>query len=154
MSVTIRQLGPADETALALLAREDPDFDIPGRGVSRAPLDSVAAQAYLSDPAVLHWIAEEGSTVVGFLYCHHLRKRAGEGSELLLYEIGVRKMYRRQSVGRALLETMQTWMETHRVSECWVLADNPGAVEFYRACSFTVPAPPSVYMTYQLPSRP
>jgi len=152
MTVIVRRLGPGDEGALTLLAREDADFDIAGRGGGLEPLRADDAQSYLSDPRLLHWVAEDIGIVVGFMYCHHLRKRVGEGSELLLYEIGVHKTRRRQAIGKSLLETMRAWMEVHRVRECWVLADNLDAVEFYRACGFCIPSPPPVYMTWELHS--
>ena len=151
--VLVRRLGPGDEPVLELLAREDADFDIPGRGGPQAALSADAAQAYLSNPDVLHWVAEQAGAIVGFMYCHHLHKRAGDAGELLLYEIGVRKAHRQRKVGRTLVETMRTWMEAHHVRESWVLADNPGAVAFYKACGFKVPLPEPAYMTHELDSR-
>jgi GNAT superfamily N-acetyltransferase len=54
----------------------------------------------------------------------------------LLYSIGVRASHRRRGVGRALVEEMLRWMRAEGVREVWVLADNPGAEEFYAACGF------------------
>ena len=48
---TVRRLGPGDESALALLARDETDFT--GEDPS-PPLTSEAARAFLSDPAVWH----------------------------------------------------------------------------------------------------
>jgi ribosomal protein S18 acetylase RimI-like enzyme len=150
---SVRRLGPGDGPLLALLAHEDADFDLAGRGGARPPLSPAAASAYLADAQVLHWVAEEGAVVVGHLQCHLLRKRAGEGLEVLLYEIGVRRARRRQGVGRALLEALDSWMEDARVPECWVLADNAEAVAFYRACGFSLFTPVPTYMT-RLRGRP
>ncbi len=75
-----------------------------------------------------------------------IRKRAGEACELLLYEIGVRSAHRRKNVGRALLDAMYAWMRDHQIGESWVLADNPGAVAFYRACGFAIEEEVPTYM--------
>jgi GNAT superfamily N-acetyltransferase len=134
--MTIRRLGPGDEPVLALLAREAPEFDIAGRTAPEEPLPPGEAAAYLADPAVLHWVAEEDGRIVGELLCHLLRLPSRDGLELLLYSIGVRASHRRRGVGRALVEEMLRWMRAEGVREVWVLADNPGAEEFYAACGF------------------
>ncbi|MGZ3408021.1 MAG: N-acetyltransferase family protein [Polyangia bacterium] len=146
MGVSIRRLGSDDAPILALLARDDEDFDVDDRGEARAPLPAAAARAFLDDPNVLFWIAEEAGVVAGFLSCQLIRRRA-DAPELLLYEIGVRAAHRRRGVGRALADTMSAWMRANAVTEVWVLADNDGAVAFYRACGFTVPAGQATYMT-------
>ena len=147
MNFSVRRLGPADVDVLRLLAYEDDDFDLAGRGRPRSALTDEAARAYLHDTQMLHGVAEEGRMVVGHLQCHLLRKRAGDPVEVLLYEIGVRSAHRRQGVGRALLEALQMWMTARQVSECWVLADNPVAVAFYRACGFGIATPAPTYLT-------
>jgi ribosomal protein S18 acetylase RimI-like enzyme len=136
MSVAIRRLGPDDEVVLTLLAQEDAEFDLEGRGGSVTPLSTEAARAHLSNPAVLHWVAESHGAIVGFLFCQHLSLRSETGSEVLLYEIGVRNGARRQGVGSALLDALYSWMAEHEVEEVWVGADNPDAIEFYRSCGF------------------
>lgn len=147
MSATIKRLGPGDEAILELLARDDADFDLEGRSGELPPLKPSMAQRYLANPSVLHWIAFQDRVVTGFLYCAHLFLRTDPGQELLLYEIGVRKNYRRQGVGRALLDHMARWMQSNDVSEVWVCADNHVAVDFYRGCGFTSEEPQPVYMT-------
>ena len=145
----VRRLGPGDQHILASLARDDEDFDLADRGGEREPLSPTDARAYLGDPRVLHWIAsdEDGCTILGHMYCLVVPKRAGDGREILLYEIGVREAHRRTGVGRALVQALDAWMHAHHVREAWVLADNPGAVEFYRACGFAVAEPAPVYLT-------
>src|SRR5262245_47551463 len=80
----VRRLGAGDEEVLAGLARDEADFDLEGRGGPRSPLDPAAAAAYLADPAVLHWVAEEDGAVVGHLLCLVLPRRCGDARELLL----------------------------------------------------------------------
>jgi ribosomal protein S18 acetylase RimI-like enzyme len=154
MSLSIKRLGPGDEATLELLAREDADFDLDGRGSPLEPLKPVMAQRYLSNPAVLHWVALEGDAIVGFLYCFHLPLRSGVGHELLLYEIGVRKSWRRRGAGRALLTHMESWMQSQGVGEVWVTADNQVAVDFYRGCGFAIESEQPVYMTRALELAP
>jgi ribosomal protein S18 acetylase RimI-like enzyme len=147
MTMTVRRLGAGDEPVLELLSRDGADFDLADRDEPQAPLAPDDARAHLADASLLHWVAEDGGAVVGFMYCHVLRLRAREPREVLLYEIGVRQAHRRQRVGRALVDALYAWMAEHGVQCAWVLADNPGAVEFYRACGFTVEQPAPVYLT-------
>jgi GNAT superfamily N-acetyltransferase len=153
MTIIVRRLGPGDEPILNLLATDNADFDIAKRGAPQRPLDLDAARHYLTNPVVLHWIAVEDDAVVGDLYCILLPLSAGEGRELLLYDIGVRQAWRRRGVGRALLEAMEQWMRENGVTDVWVLADNPAAVEFYRACGFSMDASQPVYLVRHLDVR-
>jgi len=151
MAISIRRLGPGDERILELLAEQDADFDLAERGAPLRPLEAAAAARYLANPAVVYWVAvDEDDVVVGVLGCVLVPLRAGDGQELLLYEIGVRSSARRRGVGRALIARMESWMQEHGVAEVWVLADNPEAVEFYRACGFAPEDPQPVYMTRRL----
>jgi N-acetylglutamate synthase-like GNAT family acetyltransferase len=145
--ITVRQLGRGDEPILRLLAVEDADFDIAGRGGTEPPIDAHAARQYLEDPSVIHWIAEENGRVIGHLHCQIVRKYSGRAAELLLYEIGVRYAERRRGVGTRLLGAMEEWMAAHQVEEVWVLADNPGAREFYVACGFAEARDAPIYLT-------
>jgi GNAT superfamily N-acetyltransferase len=151
MDSTIRRLAEGDEVLLAELARDDADFDLGERGEPLEPLAPAAAREYLTDPAVLHWVAERDGTVLGHLCCHWLRLRGGAGRELLLYEIGVRARVRRRGVGRALLAAMRAWMARHGVADVWVLADNPDAVRFYEACGFAIERPEPTYLLLHAP---
>jgi ribosomal protein S18 acetylase RimI-like enzyme len=151
--LTVRRLGPGDEPILVTFAEEDADFDLSERGDAKRPLGQEAARGYLSDPSVLHWIAEERNTVLGHLHCQLVRRASGEELELLLYEIGVRTAARRRGVGTALVDTMLEWMASNDVPEAWVLADNPGATEFYAACGFQIAADAPVYLTRRLKPR-
>lgn len=137
---------------LALLARDEADFDVDGRSEEKEPLGRDDARAFLGDVNTLFWIAERDGDVVGFLSCQLVRKRA-EPPELLLYEIGVRAAHRRRGVGRALVAAMDAWMHAHDVGEVWVLADNDGAVAFYRACGFDISDQQATYMTRNHPRR-
>jgi ribosomal protein S18 acetylase RimI-like enzyme len=137
-SFIVRRLGPGDEPALRACARDDHRFEEPqGRTVPSAPLDREAAAAFLRDPSVLFWLAEEAEgRAIGMLLCYVQRRRSGDAwAELSLYEIGIDVDWRRRGVGRALLDAMHRWMGAHGVREVWV-PSAPGAVGFYRACGF------------------
>ena len=136
MSIDVRRLGPGDENVLALIAREADDFDLAGASKPESPLRAPEAAAYLADPAVLHWVAEDGGSVVGELLCHVLRLPSGSGRELLLYSVGVRAAHRRRGVGSALVREMVAWGRAGGIEEVWVLADNPGAEASYAAWGF------------------
>ena len=136
MAFAARRLGVGDEHVLALLAEQAPEFDLAGRTSPESPLSASDAAAYLTDPGVLHWVAEENGRFVGELLCHVLRMPSRQARELLLYSIGVRPGDRRRGVGKTLVEEMLRWMEDAGVQDVWVLADNPGAEAFYAACGF------------------
>jgi ribosomal protein S18 acetylase RimI-like enzyme len=150
MTLTIRRLGPGDEAVLKLLAHEEPDFDLDGRAAPLAPLPVATARSYLGNPAVLHWVALDDDEIVGDLICLLLPLRAGEGQELLLYEIGVRSARRHRGIGKALLDQMEDWMQANGVGLVWVVADNQAAVEFYRARGFAAEEPEAVYLARRI----
>ncbi len=147
MAVSVRRLLPGDESILMHLAIHDADFDLAERTASPRTLSAAAAQRYLANPAALHWIALDDTTIVGSLACILLPLDTDEGHEMLLYDIGVHHEWRRRGIGRALLQEMHRWMREHGVAEVWVLADNPTAVAFYRACGFATDDSQPVYMT-------
>jgi GNAT superfamily N-acetyltransferase len=136
MAFTVRRLGAGEESLLALLAEQAPDFDLAGRTSPERPLSPSDAAAYLADSGVLHWVAEEDGRLIGELLGHLLPLPSGDGRELLLYSIGVRASDRRRGVGTALVHEMLQWMTSEAVPEVCVLADNPGAEAFYAACGF------------------
>lgn len=153
MSISIRRLTTDDLPVLELLAAEDGDFDIDGRGEATEAPDPERARAYLSNPTVLFWISTDHDVITGFLQCLVLPIRTGRGREVLVYEIGVRKAYRRIGVGRALMTHMESWMRENDLEEMWVAADNPGAERFYAACGYARTGPQffqPVYMSREL----
>lgn len=136
MNIQIRRLNERDVDVLTMLAAEDGDFDIDGRDNPSESPASVRAAEYLANPSVLFWISTDEAVITGFLQCLVLPIRTGKGRELLLYEVGVRKSYRRAGVGRALLAHMETWMREHDIDEMWVVADNTGAESFYKSVGY------------------
>lgn len=133
----MRRLGPGDGEVLRRLVAVSEALDIatPQRD-GAAPLGDAEAAAYLADPSVLHWVAEDGGQLVGSLVCNVLRRRAGDPREVLLFEIGVHERVRRRGVGCALVDALHAWCAAEHVPVVWVLADDDGAVAFYRACGY------------------
>ncbi|GGK97401.1 GNAT family N-acetyltransferase [Deinococcus radiotolerans] len=131
---TIRRLGPGDSAALERLAQDETDFtDEP----PSPPLTPDAADAYLRDPGVWHWHAEDTSGApVGFLMAYVHRRRHGEPLDVMFEEIGVRRAWRRLGVGRALVRTLHAKMQAHGIGSVWVAADNEDARAFYEACGY------------------
>jgi GNAT superfamily N-acetyltransferase len=150
VAIEVRLLGPGDEAVLGRLAADEPDFDIAGRSEPAEPVSPADAAAYLADPAVLHWVAEDDGLVVGDLLCYVERRSTRTPRQLLLYEIGVRERYRRQGIGTRLLEAMRKWMEDESVEEGWVLADNPVAERFYASFGFVRDEEQPVQMSLSL----
>jgi GNAT superfamily N-acetyltransferase len=150
MAIQIRRLGPGDEAVLQQLAADEPEFDVAGRSEPAEPVSRADAAAYLADPAVLHWVAEDDGLVVGDLLCYVERRSTKRPRDLLLYEIGVRESYRRQGIGTTLLEVMRKWMEDESVEEGWVLADNPEAEKFYASFGFARDEQQPVQMSLSL----
>jgi GNAT superfamily N-acetyltransferase len=150
MAIQVRRLGPGDEVVLEQLAADEPDFDVPGRSQPAEPVSRADAAAYLADPTVLHWVAEDDDYVVGDLLCYVERRSTARPRDLLLYEIGVRERYRRRGIGTSLLEAMRKWMEDESVEEVWVLADNPEAEKFYASFGFVRDGEQPVQMTLSL----
>ena len=146
MAITIKRLGANDEAILEFLALHDSDFDLDDETAPRQPLELETAKRFLENPGVLLWAAFDADEVIGFLQCNVLALRSGRGLELVLYEIGVHRAWRRHGVGRALLNQMETWMRENDIDTVWVLGDNQGAVEFYRSSGFEVETPQPTYM--------
>lgn len=147
---SVRRLGPGDESALALVAREETDFT--GEGPS-PPLAHEAAHDYLSDPAVWHWHAEADGQPIGFLMAYVHRQRHGAARHVMFDEIGVREGWRRRGVGRALVAALHGQVRAEGIGEIWVLADNPEAEAFYEACGYAVDELQGVMLSRQIGER-
>ncbi|NJP05244.1 MAG: GNAT family N-acetyltransferase [Chloroflexaceae bacterium] len=147
MHVTVRQLTADDADLLGYLLAHEADFDLEDRQQTHYTIDQPAVRRFVTNPATLCWVAFADAKPIGSLHCIRLPVLTSNGEELLLYDIGVHHVWRRQGAGRALLAAMEDWMQRHGVTEVWVLADNPAAVAFYRACGFGVDQSQPVYLT-------
>jgi GNAT superfamily N-acetyltransferase len=127
---------------------DEVDYGLEDEHDQRLPSRAEAA-AYLSDPRILHWVAEENGIVVGHLACHLIPARAGARRELLLYDIGTRAAHRRRGVGHLLVAALRQWMKETGVEDVWVLAE-PEARSFYEACGFVAAPEQPHYMLLAL----
>jgi ribosomal protein S18 acetylase RimI-like enzyme len=150
MTISIKRLGTGDGSILEFLALHDADFDLDERGTPKSPLAPEMAKRFLEHPDVLLWVAFDEEKIVGILQCNLIFLRSRNGRELVLYEIGVHQNWRRQGVGRALLNQVETWMRENNVDVVWVLADNQEAAEFYRSSGFEAEHPQPTYMLREL----
>src|SRR5690242_3306274 len=103
MPLTLRRLDKCDVSLLQRLGTELREFGLDESDQTPEPLSREAAVAYLDDPAVLHWVAQDGEEILGHLQCHLLRRYSGRASELLLYDIGVREHARRRGIAKSLI---------------------------------------------------
>jgi ribosomal protein S18 acetylase RimI-like enzyme len=150
MAISIKRLGAGDEAILEFLALHDAEFDLGDCGAPQTPLEPEKAKRFLEHSDVLLWVAFDEDKTVGFLQCNVVFLRSSNGQELVLYEIGVHRGWRRQGIGRVLLNQMETWMRENKVDTVWVLADNQEAAEFYRSSGFEAEHPQPVYMLCEL----
>jgi GNAT superfamily N-acetyltransferase len=142
----IRLLQPGDEGFVRQLADDDEDFELADDDGKR-PLTDQQARTYLQRDDVLHWVAFADEEPVGHLMAYVQYRRRGDARQLMLYEIGVRRAWRRRGIGRELVDRMRAWMTTNGVHEAWVPADSDGAVAFYSACGFVIDDDQAVQMT-------
>jgi aminoglycoside 3-N-acetyltransferase I len=107
---TIRRLGPGDEDVVSALAEDEPQT------------------ALLADDRTTFVAAFDGDTPVGFAFGYVLPRRHGRPSMFFVYEIDVDERYRRQGIGRRLMEELLFGQE-----EAFVLTDagNEAAMALY-----------------------
>lgn len=76
-----------------------------------------------------------GEQIVGGITAHTLPMTRTESSEVLIYDIAVRKDHRRKGVGRMLVAELRARAASKGIRELFVPADNDDvhALDFYRA---------------------
>ena len=113
---TIRRLGPGDEDVIRALAEDDPQT------------------ALLADERTTFVAAFDGDTPIGFAFGYVLPRRHGKPTIFFVYEIDVDERYRRQGIGRRLMEELLFGHE-----EAFVLTDagNDAAMALYASLGGT-----------------
>jgi aminoglycoside 3-N-acetyltransferase I len=113
---TIRRLGPGDEDVIRALAEDEPQT------------------ALLADERTTFVAAFDGDTPIGFAFGYVLPRRHGKPTIFFVYEIDVDERYRRQGIGRRLMEELLFGHE-----EAFVLtdADNDAAMTLYASLGGT-----------------
>jgi aminoglycoside 3-N-acetyltransferase I len=110
--VTVRRLGPGDEDVVGTLAELEPQT------------------ALLQDARTVFVAAFDGEEPVGFAFGYDLPRRHGAASIFFVYELDVAERYRRQGIGRRLMEELLAGRD-----EAFVLTepDNEAANALYAA---------------------
>ena len=113
---TIRRLGPGDEDVIRALAEDEPQT------------------ALLADDRTTFVAAFDGETPVGFAFGYVLPRRHGRPTIFFVYEVDVDERYRRQGIGRRLMEELLFGQE-----EAFVLTDagNDAAMALYASLGGT-----------------
>jgi ribosomal protein S18 acetylase RimI-like enzyme len=112
----IRRLGPGDEAIVRLLAEDEPQT------------------ALLGDDRTVFLAAFDGEKPVGFAFGYVLPRRHGRPTVFFVYEIDVEEGYRRQGIGRRLMEGLLAGHD-----EAFVLTDagNEAAMALYASLGGT-----------------
>jgi len=112
----IRRLGPGDEDVIRALAEDE------------------AQTALLSDDRTVFVAAFDGETPIGFAFGYVLPRRHGRPTIFFVYELDVDEGYRRQGIGRRLMEELLFGQE-----EAFVLTDaaNEAAMALYASLGGT-----------------
>jgi len=86
--VTIRLLGPGDEDVVGALAEDEPQTGL------------------LADERTRFVAAFDGDRPVGFAFGYELPRRHGRPTIFFVYELDVDERYRRQGIGRRLMQEL------------------------------------------------
>ncbi len=116
--LTVRKVNSVDAT---LAAELDALFD---QGMT---WDFEQGQRFLAHPDTLLLIARWDGKACGFLSAYRLQRFDRRRAEVLLYEIGVQKLFQRRGVGRALVEEAKRWAADVGANELWVLTEDGNA---------------------------
>lgn len=139
LMISILPFSPEDyEDAMALWK------DSPGVGLSQA--DSLEAiTEFLERNPGLNWVARLNKQLVGTLLCGY------DGRRAYLYHLAVHPEYRRQGIGRALVERCLERLKEMRVEKAhlFVYADNQEAVAFWKATGW-YPRPELIIMSFNV----
>lgn len=140
--VDICLLGPSDVTVLDRLAPEVFDHDVQPDWCAD----------FLADPRHHLVVARSDDVVVGMAsavdYIH-----PDKAPQLFINEVGVSPEYRRQGIGRRLVERLVELATELGCTEAWVLADagNAAANRLYASAGAEVP--PAQSLMYTIPIR-
>jgi len=143
-SVTIRILGPGEESVLASVAPDVFDHAVRPEW----------ARTFLADPRHHIVVAIAGGHVVGMAtgldYLHPDKDR-----QFFVNEVGVAAAHHRRGIGRALVERLLEHARTLGCVEAWVATevDNAPALALYRATGGREDEAHAVVFTYDLRER-
>lgn len=90
------------------------------------------------NPTEIVCVAADGAALAGFCCAQVLSSVCYRAPEGLVRELFVRKEYRRQGVGKALMDFAEAEMARRGVRDCFLVTgdDNTRAHAFYAACGY------------------
>lgn len=107
-----------------------------GEGYGKSKCEALVS--YLKDGSAVVYIAHEGSTLLGWIWCHPISRF--DKTRLHVAEFAVSGTSRRQGIGGLLLRAAEEYALANGYEEIDLLvtADNAAAVGFYENAAFTV----------------
>ena len=119
------------------------DFDLARAAIAevhqRVPVDEPALAAFLASPACYLFVSVVAGEVVGSLNGYSLLSPGKRQPQFLLYELDVRKQWRRRGFGAALVNAFVSAARVSGANEVWVLTNdsNEAATAVYRRCGLS-----------------
>ena len=145
MPAVIRRLGPAD-VALGWRLVHD---------LKRGAVSESYVARLLGAPANFLFAALAGETPVGFLLAHRLDRLPEERPHFFIYELEVAERFRRQGLGRGLIEALLTEARREDAAAFVIaLASNQAALRLYAATGAEVKEKGSVVLLYPRAATP
>jgi ribosomal protein S18 acetylase RimI-like enzyme len=119
--VTIRRLGQGDDAAV-----------VAAEALFDGPAQAEATQRFLAEPGHHLLVAYAGAEPVGFVSGVEVT-HPDKGTEMFLYELAVDEGWRRQGIGRALVDALAALGRQQGCYGMWVItdADNDAALATY-----------------------
>lgn len=138
----VRRILPGDERTVL---RADRLFD-------RRKPDPDAVRSFLADRRNVLLFAFARRKAVGYLRATELRQLSTRHPQMFLYEITVEEAFRRQGVGKALVNTLLQYCRERGFEEVFVLTDpaNVAAVALYRSTGAVTETPADRMFVYPL----
>lgn len=90
---------------------------------------------FFNTPKFLGFIAEDNQDIIGFIF--GVQREWWSGREFYIHEMGVKKAYRNQGVGKSLLKTLENALKSNAVQYVSLLTDRNTPTEtFYKTNDF------------------
>jgi ribosomal protein S18 acetylase RimI-like enzyme len=151
VGIEVRRLRPGDEEIVRRLSLDRSRFEFASDQRRRPAPSAKTARAFLAEDKVVHLTAFLDGDVVGHVLAYELVRRHGDGTMLLVYEIGVREDRRRSGVGRHLFAALKSYCRGRNIDRAFVITSeaNTAAMRFYEALGGFRPATDDVVFDFQ-----
>ena len=117
----------------------------PGMGLNNLDDSDEGITRYLQRNPTTCFVAEDDSAIIGAILCGH------DGRRAFIYHLAVAEPYRRQGVGKALVEAALAALRAEGIHKAAlvVMANNPTGNAFWEQLGFTT-RPDLVYRNHEL----